>query len=311
MLLRNAPHIIWPLRFVLPHHAGLRPWWLIRLGLFLYDHLGGRALLPPCKSVDLGRHVSGRALKKRYRRGFEYSDCWVQDSRLVVLNARDAHSRGAEVRTRTECVSLARRGSRWEATLVDGATGARFVVSARGVVNASGPWVGKTLDLDTGADCEPRRETRERKPHRRQEDVRSSLPLHLPERGRTGVVRDPLRRGLHPARNHRRGDRGTSATGRDHFRGGRLHLCGGQCVLREAALHRRRRVVVLRHSSAVRRSGAQRERGHPRLRASARPGSGAHALGVRRQDHDLSQARRAGRRPACRASGLRPAGVDP
>ena len=153
VLLRNAPHIIWPLRFVLPHHAGLRPWWLIRLGLFLYDHLGGRALLPPCASVDLGRHVSGRALKRRYRRGFEYSDCWVQDSRLVVLNARDAHMRGAEVRTRTECVALARRGSCWEATLVDGASGAGFPVLARGVVNASGPWVGKTLDLDIGAEA--------------------------------------------------------------------------------------------------------------------------------------------------------------
>ena len=152
VLLRNAPHIIWPLRFVLPHHAGLRPWWLIRLGLFLYDHLGGRALLPPCASVDLGRHASGRALKGRYRRGFEYSDCWVQDARLVVLNARDAHLRGAQVRTRTECVSLARRGSCWEATLADAATGARSRVLARGVVNASGPWVGKTLDLEVGAE---------------------------------------------------------------------------------------------------------------------------------------------------------------
>ena len=151
VLLRNAPHIIWPLRFVLPHHAGLRPWWMIRLGLFLYDHLGGRALLPPCASIDLGRHPSGRALKNGYRRGFEYSDCWVQDARLVVLNARDAHARGAEIRTRTECVSLARRGSRWEAMLVDGTTRAPFVVSARGVVNASGPWVGKTLDLQTGS----------------------------------------------------------------------------------------------------------------------------------------------------------------
>ena len=152
VLLRNAPHIIWPLRFVLPHHAGLRPWWMIRLGLFLYDHLGGRALLPPCASVDLGRHASGRALKKHYRRAFEYSDCWAQDSRLVVLNARDAHSRGAAVHTRTECVSLARQGSRWEARLVDGTTRAPFTVSAGGVVNASGPWVGKTLDLDTGSD---------------------------------------------------------------------------------------------------------------------------------------------------------------
>ena len=153
VLLRNAPHIIRPLRFVLPHHAGLRPWWLIRLGLFLYDHLGGRALLPPCASVDLGRHPSGRALEGRYRRGFEYSDCWVQDSRLVVLNARDAHMRGAQVRTRTECVSLARRGPGWEATLVDAASGARSRVIARGVVNASGPWVGKTLDLEVGAEA--------------------------------------------------------------------------------------------------------------------------------------------------------------
>ena len=151
VLLRSAPHIIWPLRFVLPHHAGLRPWWLIRLGLFLYDHLGGRASLPPCATVDLGRHPSGRALKRRYRRGFEYSDCWVQDARLVVLNARDAHARGAQVRTRTECVSLARRGTRWEATLVDGAAGTRFAVSARAVVNASGPWVGRTLGLEVGA----------------------------------------------------------------------------------------------------------------------------------------------------------------
>ena len=152
VLLRNAPHIIWPLRFVLPHHAGLRPWWMIRLGLFLYDHLGGRELLPPCASVDLRRHAGGRVLKRTYRRAFEYSDCWVQDARLVVLNARDARRRGAEIRTRTECVSLARRGARWEAALVDRAGGSRCTVSARGVVNASGPWVGRTLGLETGSD---------------------------------------------------------------------------------------------------------------------------------------------------------------
>ena len=145
VLLRNAPHIIWPLRFVLPHHAGLRPRWMIRLGLFLYDHLGGRERLPPCAGIDLRRHPGGGALKKHYRRGYEYSDCWVQDARLVVLAARDAHLRGADVRTRTECVSLARRGPHWEATLADGTTGARSTVSARGVVNASGPWIGRRL----------------------------------------------------------------------------------------------------------------------------------------------------------------------
>ena len=151
VLLRNAPHIIWPLRFVLPHHAGLRPRWMIRLGLFLYDHLGGRERLPPCASIDLRRHPGGHPLKKHYRRAYEYSDCWVQDARLVVLAARDAHLRGADVRTRTECVSLARRGPHWEATLVDGTTGARSTVSARGVVNASGPWIGRRLDPGAGA----------------------------------------------------------------------------------------------------------------------------------------------------------------
>ena len=150
VLLRNAPHIIWPLRFVLPHHAGLRPWWMIRMGLFLYDHLGGRGPLPPCASIDLGRHASGTVLQSRYRRAFEYSDCWVQDSRLVVLNARDAHARGAEVRTRTACVSLAPRGSRWTAVLADRESGERVTVTARSVVNASGPWVGRIRSLAGG-----------------------------------------------------------------------------------------------------------------------------------------------------------------
>ena len=150
VLLRNAPHIVWPLRFVLPHHAGLRPWWMIRLGLFLYDHLGPRGPLPPSASIDLGRHASGRALQGRYRRAFEYSDCWVQDSRLVVLNARDAHARGAEIRTRTACVSLARDGARWTAVLADRLSGARVTVEARAVVNASGPWVGQVRALAGG-----------------------------------------------------------------------------------------------------------------------------------------------------------------
>ena len=90
VLLRNAPHIVWPLRFVLAHHAGLRPWWMIRLGLFLYDHIGGRRILPASRSVDLRRDPAGADLKPDYARGFEYSDCWVDDARLVVLNARDA-----------------------------------------------------------------------------------------------------------------------------------------------------------------------------------------------------------------------------
>ncbi|CAN0588035.1 unnamed protein product, partial [Laminaria digitata] len=106
ILLKAAPHIIWPMRFVLPHHKELRPAWLIRLGLFIYDHLGGRKLLPA--TTTLRRKSSARldSLKEEYRLAFEYSDCWVEDSRLVVLNAVDAKSHGAEVMTRTRCTSL-------------------------------------------------------------------------------------------------------------------------------------------------------------------------------------------------------------
>src|SRR3546814_7530278 len=94
VLLRAAPHIIWPLRFVLPHNKGLRPAWMVRLGLFLYDHLGGRKLLPASQAIDLRRHPAGAPLAAGLRRAFVYSDCWVQDSRLVVLNALDAAERG-------------------------------------------------------------------------------------------------------------------------------------------------------------------------------------------------------------------------
>src|SRR6056297_1852513 len=101
VLLKAMPHIAWPLRFVLPHHAGLRPAWLLRLGLFIYDHLGGRKILPPTKTLDLTTDPVGKPLKPGFTRGFEYSDGWVQDSQMVALNARDAADRGASISTRT------------------------------------------------------------------------------------------------------------------------------------------------------------------------------------------------------------------
>ena len=104
VLWRIAPHIIWPLRFVLPYHKGLRPAWLLRLGLFLYDHLGGRELLPPTSTLDRRRMWLVKHEPGQYSLGFEYSDCWVDDARLVVLNARDAANRGAKIRTRTRPV---------------------------------------------------------------------------------------------------------------------------------------------------------------------------------------------------------------
>jgi glycerol-3-phosphate dehydrogenase len=140
-----APHLIHPLRFVLPHHAGLRPAWLLRTGLFLYDHIGGRKRLPATRTLRLRSDPAGAPLKPDYSLAFEYSDCWVDDSRLVVLTARDAAERGAEIATRTRAVAAAREGDAWRLTVEDQTTGARREVRARALVNAAGPWVAGVL----------------------------------------------------------------------------------------------------------------------------------------------------------------------
>lgn len=144
VLLRSAPHIMWPMRFVLPHDPGMRPAWLIRLGLFLYDHLARRAVLPGSCAVDLRADPVGRPLQARYTRGFVYSDGWVDDARLVVLNAVDARDRGATVMTRTRCAQARRHADHWSATLV-GADGHAHTVRARALVNAAGPWAERFL----------------------------------------------------------------------------------------------------------------------------------------------------------------------
>lgn len=143
-LLRAAPHIMWPLRFVMPHMPNLRPAWLIRIGLFLYDHLAKRELLPGSRGIDMRRHAAGAPLVDSIRRGFVYSDGWVDDARLVVLNALDAKERGAEILTRTKLVSAERRSDEWEARLQQ-PDGAIRVVRARAIANAAGPWVGGVL----------------------------------------------------------------------------------------------------------------------------------------------------------------------
>jgi len=154
VLLRSAPHIIHPLRFVLPHHAGLRPWWMLRAGLFLYDHMGGRRMLPPTRSLDLRRDPAGAPLQPRYTRAFEYSDCQVDDSRLVALCARDAASRGAEICTRTRCSAARRADGLWLLSLQT--AGQTREAAARVLVNAGGPWVVHVLQ-DVVGDNEPRR----------------------------------------------------------------------------------------------------------------------------------------------------------
>lgn len=168
VLLRAMPHISWPMRFVLPYHPDMRfaadtptsrllsrvmPWmkgrrpaWLIRLGLFLYDRLAGRSILPGTRSVDLARDPAGRALRPEFRRAYEYSDCWVEDSRLVVLNARDAAERGAEILVRHEVTGARRVDGYWDVSLRD-IDGRIVTRKARALVNAGGPWVS---DIVTG-----------------------------------------------------------------------------------------------------------------------------------------------------------------
>lgn len=152
VLWRIAPHIVRPMRFVLPHRTGLRPAWMLRVGLFLYDHLGGRHSLPGTQALNLDREPAGRALKPGvFTAGFEYSDCWVDDARLVVLNARDAADRGAAIRVGTRAVSAVRAGELWRVTLEDVASGRRETISARGLINAAGPWVEEVLRTRLGA----------------------------------------------------------------------------------------------------------------------------------------------------------------
>ena len=166
-LLRAMPHISWPMRFVLPYHKDMRfegetsvsqllkyimPWmkgrrpaWLIRLGLFLYDHLGGRKILPATSTVNLSTDLVGKPLQDKYKKAFEYSDCWVQDSRLVVLNARDAAQRGAVIKTRTKVVSVTRNGKLWHIELKHDGQDEHQTITAKAIVNASGPWIADVI----------------------------------------------------------------------------------------------------------------------------------------------------------------------
>ncbi|MGV0876991.1 glycerol-3-phosphate dehydrogenase [Martelella sp. FLE1502] len=151
VLMNNAPHIIWPLRFVLPHSPDDRPAWLVRLGLFLYDHLGGRKKLPGTRVLDLKRDPVGAPLLDKYTRGFEYSDCWVDDARLVVLNAVDAARKGATVLTRTPCVSARREDGGWTIETKDMMTGEARTFRAKILVNAAGPWVNDVVRRVAGS----------------------------------------------------------------------------------------------------------------------------------------------------------------
>ncbi len=145
-----APHIVWPLTFILPCDERYRPAWLLRLGLLLYDHLGGRQRLPATRVLNLRTAPEGAPLRAGLRRGFAYADCWVDDARLVILNARDAADRGAKILTRTRLVCAERRDGLWRLTLEETETGAHRSLAARALVNAAGPWVASVLEKVIG-----------------------------------------------------------------------------------------------------------------------------------------------------------------
>jgi D-erythritol 1-phosphate dehydrogenase len=154
VLLKAAPHIIWPMRLVLPHSPEQRPAWMLRLGLFLYDHLGKRQTLPGCRTLDLRTAPEGKPLRDEFTRGFEYSDCWVDDSRLVVLNALDAAERGAKILTRMAATSARRENGLWHVAL-NGPKG-EATAKARILVNAAGPWVEDVLGRVSGVNSRRR-----------------------------------------------------------------------------------------------------------------------------------------------------------
>jgi len=150
VVLEAAPHLSWPLQLILPHSPAQRPRWLIRLGLFLYDNLGGRKRVPASKAVDLSREAFGNSLKDQYRKAFSYWDVWIDDARLVILNAVDAARRGAQILTRHECVSLRREDGVWRAELQDHNAGTIRTLRAKAVINAAGPWVEKVISQSAG-----------------------------------------------------------------------------------------------------------------------------------------------------------------
>jgi glycerol-3-phosphate dehydrogenase len=150
VLLRAAPHIVWPMRFVLPHSPEQRPAWLVRLGLFFYDHLGGRRQLPGCRRISLRDAPEGGPLNDDFKLAFEYSDCWVDDARLVVLNALDAERHGARIMVRTAATSARRVDDKWSVEFRT-SSGETLMASAKALVNAAGPWVENVLSSVVGS----------------------------------------------------------------------------------------------------------------------------------------------------------------
>ena len=249
VLLRMAPHVIRPLRFVLPPLPGQRSPLMLRLGLFIYDHLGGRKLLPATRTIDLTHHVVGQPMKRIFGYGFEFSDCAVDDSRLVVLNALDAAERGADIRTRTRLIRADRRDEEWD--LVLNAGGKRQTASARVLVNAAGPWIG--LVAETALRMPLKAPARLIKGShivvRRRFGHDSGYVLQASRRPHR--LRAALRRRLHPDRHHRRDLRRRSRLADAVAERGDLSVRGREPVFPRPGDARRTGLVLCRRALAL------------------------------------------------------------
>ena len=210
VLLTKAPHIVKPMRFILPHRPHLRPAWMIRAGLFLYDHLGKREKLAASRSLRFG---AGSPLKAEISRGFEYSDCWVDDARLVVLNAMAAREKGAHIHSRTRCVSARRSKGLWHIHL-ERSDGSLFSIRARALVNAAGPWVARFIREDLKQESPYSPDSGQ--PYRRAAIVRRRTGLHPAKRRPPHRLRHSLSGTLHPDRHHRPRISGRPCQGGDH-----------------------------------------------------------------------------------------------
>ena len=292
-LLRIAPHLVRPMQFILPHVPGLRPRWQIRFGLFFYDYFSGRRTLAPSRSVRVGTGSYG-ALRPGVDHAFAYSDCWVDDSRLVVLNALDAAQRGAAIHTRTRFVSAAVDNGVWRARCVRQGSGESLEIRARAIVNAAGPWVEQVLKSFPGVQRRGQRAAREGQPHRRAATVPGQARVHAAEPRRPDRVRDSLRAEVDAGRHDRRAVLRRPRARAHRRRRDPLPVRHDQQLLPASDRAERRALDVRRRAAALRRRIEERFARHARLsnRAHAVAGASAAAVDLRRQAHDLSAARR-------------------
>jgi glycine/D-amino acid oxidase-like deaminating enzyme len=284
VLLRMAPHLVHPLRFILPHGAGSRPRWMVRAGLFLYDRLGGVGSLPASRALHLGQDPAGQPLLDSVRHGFSYADCGTDDARLTIVTARDAALRGAEIAPCTALIAARRDRDLWRAELRTG-DGASREVAARVLVNAAGPWV---LDVLRIAGLTTRARLRLVKgshivvppPLRR----RRRLPAaeRRPPRG----LRDPVRARLFADRHHRAAVRRRPRRGAHHRRRDCLSLPRRRALVPRTADAGRHCLELCRRAAPPRGSRPERGGGNPRLCLRPRYGGPAGVVGVRRQTDD-------------------------